>query len=194
MSEAVDQEINAIKTVLSVLQPLDSRTRANVVDYVVKRLAIEVGAGGSPSAGVADSRQGFGAPSGQTEAPAAGPVHIETLKKEKSPRSANEMAALVAYYLSHVAPSDKRKTTVNTHDIETYFKIAKFPLPRQPRVTLQNARNAGYFDSVGSGEYRLNPVGYNLVAHSMPRGAQKTTTAPKKKSTRKPRKKAKRRR
>lgn len=185
MSESLDKEIEAIKAVLSALEPLDGAARASVLDYVVKRLAIEVSAGASPAAVDGGIAQGFEAPSTNLEAQGAGPVHIETLKKEKSPRSANEMAAVVAYYLSHVAPPDKRKKTVNTQDIETYFKIAKFPLPRQPRVTLQNARNAGYFDSVGDGEYRLNPVGYNLVAHSMPRGAQRTTAGRKKKTARK---------
>jgi hypothetical protein len=36
---------------------------------------------------------------------------------------------------------------------------------------LPNAEGAGYFDSLGGGEYRLNAIGYNLVNHSMPRGA-----------------------
>ena len=176
MSEAVDKEIEAIKAVLSALQPLDGGARASVLDYVVKRLAIEVAAGASPAAGVADNAQGFAPLSGQPEPPGAGAVHIETLKKEKSPRSANEMAALVAYYFSHVAPPDKRKKTVNTQDIETYFKIASFPLPQQLRVTLPNAKAAGYFDLAGEGEYKLNAVGHNLVAHSMPRGGAKGGT------------------
>jgi hypothetical protein len=81
------------------------------------------------------------------------------------------MAALVAYYLGNLAPEGQQKATVNTQDIETYFKIAKFPLPEQIRVTLQNARNAGYLDPAGEGAYKLNAVGHNLVVHSMPRGA-----------------------
>jgi hypothetical protein len=98
-------------------------------------------------------------------------VHIKTLKEEKKPRSANEMAALVGYYLSTLAPPDKRKDAIDQKDIETYFKIAGFPLPKQVRVTLANARTAGYFDLVGGGEYSLNAVGHNLVVHSMPRGS-----------------------
>jgi hypothetical protein len=33
-----------------------------------------------------------------------------------------------------------------------------------------NAKNAGYFESAGGGRYKLNTVGYNLVAHNLPRG------------------------
>jgi len=63
--------------------------------------------------------------------------------------------------------------------VETYFKIASFPLPQQLRMTLPNAKNAGYFDLAGDGEYKLNAVGHNLVAHSMPRGASKASGATK---------------
>lgn len=185
MTEALDNEIEAIRQVLAAMQPLGDTARKSVLDYVVKRLQIELStapAGAhdlaitppAGSAGAIEGAEGSGSP-----------VHIETLKDEKSPRSANEMAALVAYYLLHVAPESDRKSTITTQDIETYFKIAKFPLPRTPRVTLQNARNAGYFDSVGDGEYRLNPVGYNLVAHSMPRGAKKSAPARRKKGAKK---------
>lgn len=170
MSNAIDAEVNAIKSVLDALSPLSPEARSSVLDYVLKRLGIaalsanqaSLSAGSAPFVGETFGNLTEGAPSAV--------VHIEDLKAEKKPRSANEMAALVAYYLGNVAPEDKRKKSVNVKDIETYFKIAKFPLPQQIKMTLPNAKNAGYFDSAGEGEYRLNPVGYNLVAHSMPRG------------------------
>jgi hypothetical protein len=37
-------------------------------------------------------------------------------------------------------------------------------------MTLVNAKNAGYLDRIASGQYRLNPVGHNLVTHKLPRG------------------------
>jgi hypothetical protein len=105
------------------------------------------------------------------------------------------MSALVAYYLSDLAPPQNRKRTINTKDLETYFKIADFPLP-DFRFTLNNAKAAGYFDAVGEGEYKLNAVGHNLVVHSLPRVNGRTTTkkkrhVPKKKSTQKSRSTAK---
>jgi hypothetical protein len=79
------------------------------------------------------------------------------------------MAALVAYYLAEVATGTDRKPAIEISDIEKYFKQAGFRLPRTLKMTLVNAKNAGYFDGVGEGKYKLNPVGYNLVAHSLPR-------------------------
>jgi hypothetical protein len=137
-----------------------------VLEYVAKRLEL-------PASAFAASRLGT--------VPAAVPLiagistvgespHIEQFKEEKKPRSANEMAAVVAYYLANIAAPGERKERVTQRDIEANFKIARFPLPQHPRVTLTNAKNAGYFDLAGDGEYKLNAVGYNLVAHSMPRG------------------------
>ncbi len=183
MSEPVDQEIEAIKVVLAALAPLSEKARASVLDYVTRRLDLTGpvapathSAAGSPPLAAASPGGG-----------AAPTVHIKDFKDQRRPRSANEMAAVIAYYLANVAPQDQRKQTINQKDVETYFKIATFPLPRQVRATLPNAKNAGYFDLVGDGEYKLNAVGHNLVAHSMPRGASKAPTGSKRQTRQAPR-------
>ena len=165
MSSPVDDEIEAIRSVLAALEPLKDQARRSVLEYVTKRLGIlapvERPVTGAPQV-----------PLAPTEPPrqdASGATHIKAFKELKGPKSANEMSALVAYFLAELAPEDKRKQTVNTTDIKTYFKIADFPLPQQIKMTLPNAKNAGYFDMVGDGEYRLNAIGHNLVVHSLPR-------------------------
>lgn len=77
------------------------------------------------------------------------------------------MAALVAYYVSELAPAGDRRNEINKADIERYFKSAGFGLPADASFTLVHAKNAGYLDSTGTGPYKLNPVGYNLVVHRM---------------------------
>lgn len=171
MSEPIDQEVEAIKTVLAALAPLSEKARASVLNYVTRRLDLASPSGPSIAPAIAPM---LSTPA-STAMPSAA-VHIATFKDEKRPRSANEMAAVVAYYLANIASMEQRKQTINQKDIETYFKIASFPLPQQVRGTLPNAKNAGYFDLAGDGEYKLNAVGYNLVAHSMPRGASGSIT------------------
>jgi len=186
MTDLITQEIDAIKAVLTALEPLAPDVRASVIDYVAKRLGISH----SPTSAAAASASMAATSQAVTLAAQPGatstPVHIKTFKEQKKPRSANEMAALVAYFLGEVVPQAQRKSTISTKDIQTYFKIAEFPLPEQVRVTLPNAKQAGYFDSVGDGEYRLNAVGHNLVAHSMPRGsnAEQTMRQPKRSTRR----------
>ena len=181
MSDQLKKEIQAITTVLGALDPLDPDVRVNVLDYVVRRLKIQFAPSAAPP-GQHPSEEPRPSPV-ESSVPAPG-IHIEKFKDQKNPKSANEMAALVAYYFANLAPEPQRKATVNSKDIETYFKIANFPLPREIRVTLQNARNAGYFDSVGDGEYRLNAVGHNLVVHNLPRAGAPAARAKKTKSGR----------
>ena len=104
------------------------------------------------------------------------PVDIKSLKEQKRPASAIEMAALVAFYLSEHAPETDRKNEVDVDDMVKYFKQAVFSLPKRPKTLLVNVKNAGYVESVGSGKYKLNPVGYNLVAHNLPRSQSETVT------------------
>ena len=85
------------------------------------------------------------------------------------------MAALVAHYLAELAPLEDRKDTIDTSDVTNYSKQAGYPLPQRPKQTLPNARAAGYFDLAGSGKYRLNPVGHNLVVHGLPRAGSSVT-------------------
>jgi hypothetical protein len=194
--KAVDAEIEAIHVVLGALEALQPDVRDAVLGYVLKRLKIPFAGAQSPApepkSSLSEEPEASPTLSVVGTRPPAGSLHIKAFKEEKKPRSANEMAALVAYYLENLA-SDRKKT-VNARDIETYFKIAGFPLPEQVRLTLQNAKTAGYFDLAGDGEYRLNAIGHNLVVHSMPRGANSPAAAPKRKkakakrATKRPRK------
>jgi hypothetical protein len=170
MPDKIDAEIKAIKTLLNTLTPLTPDVRRAVIEYVLKRLNLPLaqmlGAVASPGGSLVERIDAAieAAPSSPQSA-----IHLKELKEQKKPKSAIEMAAVVAYYLSHVAAQKERKEAISTKDIETWFKIAGYKLPTAPAFTLPNAKNAGYLDSIGHGEYKLNPVGYNLVVHSLPR-------------------------
>jgi len=78
------------------------------------------------------------------------------------------MACVVAFYLKELAADGERKDTVSAADLDRYFKQAQFKLPERMTQVLPDAKGSGYFDSAARGEYKLNAVGYNLVAHSLP--------------------------
>lgn len=167
-----DAELAAIQALIAALEPLDTEARGRVVSYALSRFDIRTGGIASVPASAAAQLPGSTSPAGATD--------IRSLKETKAPRSGNEMAALVAFYLSELAPEDERKDFITTADIKRYFKQASFPLPKEPRYTLVNAKNAGYFDATNeAGSYRLNPVGYNLVAHALPAAGTKTAPKPK---------------
>jgi hypothetical protein len=155
-----DKELEAIGSIISLLEPFTEDQRGRVLEYVLKRLEMSV------------VRAPVSATAPISTAPPIGamPVtDIRTLTAEKQPRSANEMAALVAYYVSELAAANEHSETVDPQIIRKYFKMAGFPLPSALRNVLPNASAAGYLENVGRGAYRLNPVGYNLVVHRLPR-------------------------
>ena len=97
--------------------------------------------------------------------PATVPQDIRNIKEQKKPSSAGEMACLVAHYLQTSAPADEQKMDIGADDLDKYFRQAGYPLPKAMSQVLPDAKSAGYFDSVGHGRYKLNPVGYNLIVH-----------------------------
>jgi hypothetical protein len=181
-----DEELNAINAVVAALKPLDDEQRSRVIEYVMGRF----GPVHLPSLSTT-LREESRSPATLGIPPGTAVQDIRTLKEAKNPRSANEMAALVAYYVSELAPMSERRGSITKSDIENYFKSGGFHLPADAGFTLVNAKNAGYLDAIGNAQYKLNPVGYNLVAHRM--GTEKSgaeTKGKKKKKKKKAKRKA----
>lgn len=172
-------EVGAVSTVVKALKPMSAEARRRVIDAALILL-------GEPKL-PANEAPVVAEPMRQPRSHRETLADIRRLKEEKKPRSANEMAALVAYYLQEESPPGERKDRVSSADIEKYFKQAGFQLPGRANMALVNAKNAGYLDMLGNKEYRLNPVGYNLVVHSMPKVS---STKPKVSIARRPKKRA----
>lgn len=153
-------------TILGALEGLEGESIQRVLDYVLGRLSISRPTRGSSLSAPVAAALPVDAGKGARQA------SIRDLKEEKQPESLSQMAALVAYYLSELAPENERKDEISAADLEKYFKQAGFKLPKAIKQTLPNAAAAGYFDGAGGGRYRLNPVGYNLVVHGLPRGQE----------------------
>lgn len=174
----IDAELEAINDILNSLNKIPEDRQGPVLEFVIRRLDIAL-----PS----KVRQPASFPSvsvdrEQLTTPLPKLISIRDLREEKKPAGDVQMAVLVAYYLSELALAEERRETIQISDITKYFKQAGHPIPTRPRQTLINAKNAGYLESVGAGEYKLNPVGYNLVVHQMPR--RKAEITPKKKKKR----------
>jgi hypothetical protein len=166
---SADDELQAIEAVLRALEPLEPPARNRVLGYVFNRLGLTTPTEvlGGPAAGSA------GAGSAQAAVvPSGSPTQftdIRTLADTKKPSTVQERVALTAFYLSELAPSAERKEEFSAKDLTRYLKQANLPIPARPRQALLDAKNAGYLDSGSArGTYRLNPVGYNLVAHRLP--------------------------
>src|SRR5437879_3182465 len=166
-----DPTIAALEAEHAALRPLDAEKRQRVLESVYALLGME-SSKGRDKAHSSEPSFRLSEPGLPKAVPAVGPVtprDIRSFFSAKSPSSDVEAAAVAAYYYKYVAPESDRHDTVDSQLLLDAFRLARRPLPRRSIYTLQNARNAGYLDSVGDGQYRLNAVGYNLVEHSLGR-------------------------
>lgn len=160
----------AIDQITAALEQLDESTRVTAIQAACSHLGLVAPIAPAHAAATVTQQSAVpAAPLGHAHAERRGKkVDIRSLKEEKQPNSARQMACVVAYYLQELAPADEKKDTVSTKDIEKYFKQAGFKLPTKVEQVLVDAKRSGYFESTARGEYRLNAVGYNLVAHTLP--------------------------
>lgn len=158
----------AIDTIIQALESLEAAARQTAITAACAHLNIEFV--GKETKMTIPGETAIGQTINTQTVTSHHQIDIRTFKEEKAPKSAVQMACVVAFYLQELAPPNERKQTVTTEDLDKYFKQAKFQLPKNISVLLRDARVAGYFDSAsGKGEYALNAVGYNLVAHNLPK-------------------------
>ena len=183
----IKNELKAIETITNTLSSLDKTAQQRVLQYAMQHLGLEIGQVYQLKQDLQINKEFLQEPKGEYGQQRV--VDIRSLRDQKQPSSDMEMAAIVAYYLSELAPEENRKEVIATEDVKTYFKQAGHPLPKGPQFTLPNAKAAGYFESAGHGRYKLNPVGHNLVVHGLPRADSESSQRPRRKKTTKSSKK-----
>ena len=93
---------------------------------------------------------------------------IKTFVAAKAPKSDQQFAAVVAYYYRFEAPPADRKNYISGEILQEAARLAGRKRPRNPGLTLNNAKRSGYLDSGSAGEFAINSVGENLVAMTLP--------------------------
>ena len=184
MTEATPiDDFAAAKAVYEQLRELSKDRQERVLRWVIESLGITpiplAGAAigtisqlSSPPIG--DSMHGAGVLR-QATAPIP---DIRTFAAQKAPTSDNQFAAVVAYYYRFVAPEQDRKDSIGGAVLQEAARLAGRKRLANPRQTLANAKNMGYLDSPGRGEFTINSVGENLVALAMPGRSDGAAVAP----------------
>lgn len=173
---------DAARQVAEILEPFDSANRERIVRWA--REQVGMGASSEPTR---LSIPTVGSPA--TSVPVLTQSNdIRSFIEAKKPKNDTQLAAVVAYFNRFV--SADRKDTVTTQDLIDACRQATRRQPARVAQTLVNAYQAGVFDKVDRGHYKLNSVGENLVAISLPErsGSGETVVTKRKKSG--PRKKS----
>lgn len=111
---------------------------------------------------------------------------IKSFIAVKSPKSDTQFAAAVAYYYRFEAPPAQKRDAINGDALQEAARLAGRKRLASPRVTLNNAKKAGYLDGASRGEFAINSVGENLVAMTLPGGGDAPPRARAPKARRKP--------
>lgn len=117
-------------------------------------------------------------------------LNIKTFVADKNPISDTHFAATVAYYYRFEAPEAERKDSISPEELREACRQADRKRINYPSQTLNNAYKEGLLDKAGEkGRYKINTVGENLVAMTLPGGVAEKST-PRKKASNKIIKKA----
>jgi len=164
-------DFEAAKAVFEKLRDLSRERQERVLRWVAEGLGVANPGAVQPASSQAGTGQKEVAdrlPSQASGTP--GVTDIKSFIAAKSPKSDQQFATAVAYYYRFEAPPAQRKETISTATLQEAARLSGRKRLTNPNSTLNNARNQGYIDNAGRGEFSINTVGENLVAMALPGG------------------------
>lgn len=180
-------DFEVAKSIHDLLEPLNDEHRKRILRWVGESLGISTVQQPVPPTLATTQTQTPVAP--LPAAPSTGNVDIKTFVDQKSPRSDQQFAAVVAYYYRFEAPADKQKMTLDTGSLQDATRLVGRARLSSPNATLNNAKQSGYLNSSTPGEFEISTVGENLVAMTLPNTSATKTKSKKAKSKKTNRKK-----
>ena len=173
-------DLEAVRILTETLEPFEKKDRERIVRWALEKLGTPV----STLKEISPPLPSSPPPSDNSQEtpiqPERGKTDIKSFVNSKNPGSAVQLAAVVAYYYHFEAPPELRKESINKEDLVVATREAGRRRQQRPEQVLVNAYHAGFLERTGeSGQYKLNPVGENLVAMTLPEtkgdGAKKST-------------------
>src|SRR5262249_35659764 len=164
--------------IVEALKGLDKSSQALAIRFATESLGLS---------GVAmQTTSPVGPPSQISQSEVRGATHSTDIKQftaAKAPKSDQQFAAVAGYFYRFEAAESARKDTIDANTMREAARLAGRRQAKNWAFTLTNAKNSGYLDSAGSGQYRINAVGENLVAIGLPGDTSEASV--KRRSTRK---------
>lgn len=108
-----------------------------------------------------------------TSAGRSSTIDIKTFISSKNPVSDVQFATAVAYYYRFEALAAERKESITGETLLEAARLSGRKRLSDPGNTLNNAKKIGYLDVSGRGEFKVNSVGENLVAMTLPGSSER---------------------
>ena len=165
---ATKSDFMAAEEIKAILHGRDKNEQERIIRWVSESLGITEASGGRPTS---SSTQPQAASSTVQVAQSSEPGQRKDIKSfvaQKNPKSDVQFAAVTAYFYRFEASQAERKEVILPQDLQDAGRQARGFGFTRPLTTLNNAVALGYFDRGGRGEFKLNAVGENLVAMTLP--------------------------
>ena len=173
-------DLEAVRILVDALTPFDNTERARIIRWASEKLGVSYDVLVSrPS--VTQSKPICASEIVLSETEEKKPLRdIKTFVNEKDPKSDQQLAAVVAYYYAFEVPTEQKKYSINSKDLIDACRLAQRKRPTNAIQTLINTAYSGYLDKAeDAGKYKLNAVGENLVAMTLPGGVSAKRAFPK---------------
>lgn len=167
MTQQASNEFDAAKVIVEALKGLDPQQQDRAIRFASESVGLRTPTTlpASAPAPIASVPVGEG-PQAATQNRVV--VDIKQFVDSKSPASDQQFATVVAYFYRFTAPEEHRKQSINAEDLKNAARLVGRKQPGNALATLNNAKNSGYLDSAGKGQFEINSVGENLVAITLP--------------------------
>lgn len=174
-------DLEAVRTIVSTLEPFDKEEKERIIRWSKEKLGLSIDNPliGPTKSGLPLDSEGQVGHHLVVRREVHIPSDIKTFVTNKKPSSANQFAAVVAYYYLFHAPEEQRKEFINGDDLQEACRQIGRSRLKDPNQTLNNAHHVGLLDKAGDrGAYKINTVGENLVAVTLPGGTSTATASP----------------
>src|SRR6266700_3321076 len=168
MASAPD-DLQAVRTLVDTLTPFDAADQERILRWVREKLELPASQTGlAPSKTIPETAGAALEP----DRSVGSRRDIKSFLGEKNPSSDMQFAATVAYYFAFEAPPGERKDSITASDLQDACRQVGRHRLKRPIQTLHNAHASGLLDKAGErGAFKINTVGENLVAVTLPSGS-----------------------
>lgn len=169
-TQTQSDDFNIAKGIFDQLKDLPAERQQRVLRWIAE------GLGASLTEALAPPAQAAAVPGSLSSPPSpatggTGTTDIKTFIAAKAPKSDNQFATAVAYFYRFEATPTQKRDSISGDVLQEAARLAGRKRLANPRATLNNAKAAGYLDGASPGEFTINSVGENLVAMTLPGGA-----------------------
>ena len=173
---AAKDDLEAVRSLVETLQPFKLEERERILRWTREKLKMSPAtsdtlAHDATAPTPASSQRHAAPPILPPVAAAANPApatNIKAFVNEKGPKSDVHFAVTVAYFYQFIAPLSERKDSITKQDIVNACRMVPRKQPKRVDQLLVNTYHGGFFDRGETGHYKLNAVGENLVAMTLP--------------------------